>query len=74
MAVSLAEQQVLNKSRRALRFIGLSLVVYVAAGLIAMAGFRWIPRIGSPREAIFPAVFWLSTPVLLAGSVALHQA
>jgi heme/copper-type cytochrome/quinol oxidase subunit 3 len=74
MAVSLAEQQVLNKSRRALRFIGLSLAVYVAAGLISLVGFRWIPRIVSQREAIFPAVFWLSTPVLLAGSIALHRA
>jgi len=74
MTASLAEQQVLNKSRRALRFIGLSLLVYLFAGLVSLVGFRWIPRLGSPREAVFPTVFWLSTPALLAGSLALHRA
>ncbi|HBH50541.1 MAG TPA: hypothetical protein DDY91_01475 [Planctomycetaceae bacterium] len=74
MTASLAEQQVLNKSRRALRFIGLSMVVYLLAGGVSLLGFRWIPRLGSAREAVFPTVFWLSTPALLAGSLALHRA
>lgn len=74
MPTSLADQQIHNKTRRTLRFIGLSLLVYVGAGLIAGGALRWLPEFRGPREAMFPRVFWVTSLLLIAGSTALHRA
>lgn len=74
MPLSLAERQVQNRTRRTLRFIGISLVVYVATGLVAAGGLQWIPAPRTSREAMFPPVFWLTSALLVAGSWCLHRA
>ncbi|MCY2967477.1 MAG: hypothetical protein NT069_28245, partial [Planctomycetota bacterium] len=74
MTLSLAERQIQNRTRRALRFIGASLVVYVVAGLVAAAALRWLPESRRANEAMFPPVFAVTSALLVAGSVCLHRA
>lgn len=74
MPTSLADRQVINRTRRTLRFIGLSLTVYLSAGIIAGLAIEWLPERPAGRETFFPPVFVATTGILVAGSMSLHRA
>jgi len=74
MPTSLADRQVMNRTRRTLRFIGLSLAVYVSAGAIALTAVHWLPKQPPGAEAFFPPIFLVTTGLLIAGSLSLHRA
>lgn len=74
MHASVAERNIRLRTRRTLRFIGISAAVYLVAGAIAALGMWWLPPPRSAREALFPPVFVLTSLLLVAGSLALHRA
>lgn len=63
-----------QESRFALRFFAVAATVFCGAGLLAWALVSATAPAVTGERAYFPGAFWLSTALLIAGSVLLQRA
>lgn len=63
-----------SRSQLALRFFGLSFGLTTLATFIALASIQLSKLVDGQQRRTMPLAFWLSTALLLTGSVTLHRA
>ncbi|MFN0056360.1 MAG: heme-copper oxidase subunit III [Planctomycetales bacterium] len=62
------------RGKQTLWFIAVAAGVYLAALGLMLLMVRLAPEAKSDREAVFPPVFWVTTVLLLAGSIDMQRA
>ena len=74
MTGTLVQQRTQRQSRFALQFFAVAMASFAVAGGLAFALVHMLGPAGAPGEIRFPAVFWLSSGLLVVGSGALQRA
>lgn len=71
---SVLERRTQSESEFALRFFCLACVLFGTAAVLALALIHFVRYGGVPDHSIMPPAFWITTAMLLIGSMALHRA